>query len=1330
MQQPDDATSILTWAHAGGASRYEVQVDDDAGFGSPYATVQTVNNTYIPTMNLKSGTNFWRVRALNSASESSSWSDHSFGNPALKVPVPASPAEGAVLVQPANPPLLSWTGVPSATSYSVEVDGDNDFVGAFSYTTQTTSLVVPDPLQDGDWYWRVTASKGPGFASMPSNASRFVISPLAAPTITSPPDNPDIELQDVVLDWAPVPGAKSYDVQVATNTDFTVGGSLIEEKLGILGTRYSPPITYNNNQYFWRVRAVDLTGHATPWTESHFSFNRTYPYVPEPVYPAKATLETVGAPFHFQWRSVKHASEYELQVGTQSNFSAGTFDSCRIAGTTFTPGAFAVNTNGQPSTNRINEDCLPQAGAINYWRVRPLDRPRTQPGEIPGVQGLYSPTHSFIYQPLSVKNLSPSGGETVDVPTLTWDPVIGAETYEIRIRRANGSEVDSATTSSTSYTMDGTTPLDPANNPHRWEIMAVNAKGERSVNYINTFNVSGSVPSEPEPGLTPLSPTSSTPGIQQAPSLTWSPLPAAHHYAVLIGNATDEDPATPGPDQVWFGHGAGDLFGQPVPYPAMTDTSKRLLEPGSYDWKVMAFAADDTILATGPEGRFTVQPLTSVTGHAVALDGGELALFEADPPTGTPCVPGSGPCTVPATPVLRWTPDVRASFYMVYVSEDASFTNLIEPSSAIPATANTYYAPTLDNQDHTYADNQAGQAYYWHIRPCRTIGNCGPDPVSTIGNAQHSFVKQSPAVGGDAFAGSIGLTSSSPAGTEITFSWDNYFDTNRAALWARTGEERPQAAKQYRIQVDDDLSFAAPLVDERVVDQTTYTAFDRLYPEGTFHWRVQAIDSDDNGLTWSTVKTFTKQSPQVSLTSPVGQQVVAGTTPLRWASQAFASSYEVEVYKNNDATFSSANKVFGKTNLKTPAYAHNVPLSPSPQPYIWRVRRTDADGNKGPWSEPGRFLVSSGAMSIVSPANGGSQPANAPVLQWAPVAGASTYAVQVRPASGSGATVNTTTVASGYAAVSTLGTGTYVWTVTAKDPGGNAIGSAEGTFSVDASVGVVQGAQIHAPTGTGVGQTVTSTLPTWNQAGVTSTYQWLRDGANIGGATAATYVLSAADYGKSVSLKVTGKKDGFSDGTSVSNSIGVSAGGALQATAPPAITGTAVVGNSLRVSTGSWAEPGGTFGYQWLRTGAPIPGATTPSYTLKPGDAGKDISATVTARKAGFSDGAAAAAAVAVPKLVSSTVATLSKTRTSPAKRVKIGITVTVPGVKGPVGPIKVYDGAKRLKTLTLVSTRDGKIGWRLPKLKVGKHKIKAVYSGNASTASSKSKIVKLYVVR
>ena len=41
----------------------------------------------------------------------------------------------------------------------------------------------------------------------------------------------------------------------------------------------------DNNQYWWRVRAIDLLGQATPWTTSQNGFQPHYPEVPTPLYP-------------------------------------------------------------------------------------------------------------------------------------------------------------------------------------------------------------------------------------------------------------------------------------------------------------------------------------------------------------------------------------------------------------------------------------------------------------------------------------------------------------------------------------------------------------------------------------------------------------------------------------------------------------------------------------------------------------------------------------------------------------------------------------------------------------------------------------------------------------------------------------------------------------------------------------------------------------------------------------------------------------------------------------------------------------------------------------
>jgi hypothetical protein len=297
-----------------------------------------------------------------------------------------------------------------------------------------------------------------------------------------------------------------------------------------------------------------------------------------------------------------------------------------------------------------------------------------------------------------------------------------------------------------------------------------------------------------------------------------------------------------------------------------------------------------------------------------------------------------------------------------------------------------------------------------------------------------------------------GLQSSDPAGTEISFAWDDYHASNASISWL--GEAGNQSAKGYRIQVDTEPSFQAPLLDDQTVDQTTYTAFDRIYPEGTLHWRVQATDLEDNGLTWSSSQTLTKSSTPVALRSPANGANVPGTTPFRWDPQAFAASYTIEVYKNADVSFSSVNRLFTAT-VKTPAYAWTQPIPADTNAYVWRVRRTDADGNPGPWSSPYSFASRGAAPILTGPANGAWQPVDGAVLTWTDVPGAASYSLRV---SNGGATVAAvTTPGNAYATTKALQSGTYSWNVTAIDAAGKPLGiSGTSGFRVDATAPTVK----------------------------------------------------------------------------------------------------------------------------------------------------------------------------------------------------------------------------------------------------------------------------------
>jgi protocatechuate 3,4-dioxygenase beta subunit len=159
-----------------------------------------------------------------------------------------------------------------------------------------------------------------------------------------------------------------------------------------------------------------------------------------------------------------------------------------------------------------------------------------------------------------------------------------------------------------------------------------------------------------------------------------------------------------------------------------------------------------------------------------------------------------------------------------------------------------------------------------------------------------------------------------------------------------------------------------------------------------------------------------------------------------------------------------------------------------------------------------------------------------------------------------------------------------------------------------------------APTITGtttVGHTLTATTAAWAPATVALKYQWLRAGTAIAGATASTHKLVAADAGKTITVKVSGTKSGF---TTVAKTSAATAAIAnvLTATPTPAISGTVKVGQTLAAKPGSWSPAPVTLTYKWLRAGKAIAGATTSTYKLVTADAGATLTVTVTGSKTGY----------------------------------------------------------------------------------------------------------------
>lgn len=1016
------STPTLSWAKVTGAASYEVQVDDSAGFDSPNVSVSTTNNRAVPTTHLPNGDLFWRVRSVASGGGKSAWTTEQISIDPTAPPAPISPIDGTTLAQPDEPALLTWSPVAGATGYDIEVDVDGDWITPSSYSAPGTSFLIPNPQAAGTWYWRVRAERGSGLVSLWSDPATYEVQSLADVQIG--PDSPSgSPVEDVVLDWLPVAGAAKYEVQVGLDQDFTIP---LETKT-VYSTRYSPVTTYDNDQYFWRVRAIDAAGTKMAWPSVPFEFQRNWPDRPTLLHPADQIAPAAGDDFYYQWTPVPHATRYDVELSTDQNFST-ILASCSTAATTYTP-TYAPN----------NGDCLPSQGSLTYWRVRAFDAPHS-----PSIEGIYSEIHRFIYDSGPITLTSPANGASVGVPTLKWQAARHAERYYVEIRDKTDAVTASTKTYSLSWTPEGAAQLDPADGPFTWTVQGMDKGSTQptSPKYAGrSFNLTGVMPTTGAQALTPLTGVSGNAATPRFPALSWEPDPNAAYYRIQIGVAGSG---------FWDGTTTSHINATKYPYPAATDTDDYYLNPGSYDWRVQAIDAGGISLGYGPIDTFTISDLATVTGRTLALDGQALDA-------GTTCTAQLGNvvadediCTgVPATPVLDWDPVPSASYYMVYLANDRELTNRVFGNAAvIPTTTDTRWTLTSGMPKEALADNQAGQSYYWFIRPCKAVGKCGPDPISTNAAATNAFRKISPAVQLTAPA------DNSTQSDDITFDWADYYDTNQATSYLDGAAPSPQTAQKYRIEISQSSTFATT-VDTREVDQSTYTPWDGTLPEGTLYWRVQAVDAEGNHLNWGQTRQVTKASGAVGLSSPVGGVGVGGDTPFQWQAKDFAGSYTIEVYKNDDSTFSSANRVITGTSKQT-AYVWTKYLPASPNAYLWRVRWIDGDGHIGAWSSAGRFFVHPGVVTQTSPGSGAYQPAAGPYFTWQPVPSAAKYFVEARKVGTTSSIVRITTVAQAAAATATLTDGAYEWRVTAYDPSNGVLAqSAWRGFKIDTTRPVV-----------------------------------------------------------------------------------------------------------------------------------------------------------------------------------------------------------------------------------------------------------------------------------
>ncbi len=807
-----------------------------------------------------------------------------------------------------------------------------------------------------------------------------VATPGTAYALDSPSGLSAGDAANPVLSWDRVPGATQYDVELSPTSEF----STTLAKVSTVNEQYVPSVQIPTGELWWRVRAKTGT---TPGGWTIGSFTRDAAAAPVAVRPlADATYQPPEAPF-FTWEPVSGATSYTVQTGRDPQFT----DTAGIA-------------ENKQKTTAAYLTSYPSVGDY-YWRVR------AELGT--GLATSWSESSRYHVAGLPAAVLTaPTDGfdEVVRDVELDWEPVAGAATYQVQISTDNGFLTVTHGASGVTGTRYSP-PSTLANDEYYWRVRPIDASGNAAPWPETPWRFRRAWPAQP----TRVHPSGTLTG--DVPFFyEWTAVERASRYTVFLYDAAT-GAATCSASTVHT-----TLAGACVPSAA-----------GDYLWKVLATDEGGsnpvTDLIAQPATAFHYEPPAPVVAAAPgSLSVSGVRGFAASP-TGTAAY-GLGRATerctaeLPATcvdlrqtPVLTWDPVDGATSYKLTIAYDRELTNV--PSGYPVSVDEPMWTGTK-----TLADSQAGSAYFWVVQPC--AGNiCAPLEYPT-----HSFAKKT-----------VAPTLVSPApdavvSDDVTLDWTSELaalhapSANVGSSWTTPVD---WDAKNYVVETSDSPTFAS-VIETKTVDETTFTSFGSTYPEGFVYWRVRGVDSSNNSTVWSEVRRFEKRSPVPALVTPTDGAPIGQDLTLSWTALPFAASYDVEVYVG-------ATKVGGATSVKHTSWAPSDPFTASADAYTWRVRRVDAKGRKGGWSETRSFRFEGFAPAPASPAPDAVVAPSGALFTWLPDARATSYRFERRRPGSTDVVEAVTTRATAWAPTSAVVAGTAQWRVSALDAAGRTLGS-------------------------------------------------------------------------------------------------------------------------------------------------------------------------------------------------------------------------------------------------------------------------------------------------
>ena len=392
---------------------------------------------------------------------------------------------GPVGVSSEQRPTITWTSVSDATSYEIwmeQIGGSNNPL--VNPTVSGTSYTFMEDLGVGAYrtWLRATLSNG-----VKTNWARQNFQVSLAPQLADIPyRDPD---RTPTISWGPIPGALQYRLYVS---NLTVGGSAVIDEL-TTETSFTPTEDFGFGRYRIWCRAIGVGNYAAAWSTSE-----KYYVGPDPVSP---TFSTFNDQPSFQWESMPGSSSFQLYVQQGQSVP--------------------INVSGLTETSYTPD--TPLGVGLHRWWIRAFHES--------GRAGDWS-HHAELDVGGRPKITAPSGTVDDSTPTIAWEPVDGAGSYEVYLYNDDGLGLVHRRTNITQSHMR--LPLMPDGNFRVW-VKSYKADGNHGLWSRSQSFVIDAATSQVT--ATPVSPLTAT--FDRTPAFVWDGSTQAVSYDLYLTDGTD-----------------------------------------------------------------------------------------------------------------------------------------------------------------------------------------------------------------------------------------------------------------------------------------------------------------------------------------------------------------------------------------------------------------------------------------------------------------------------------------------------------------------------------------------------------------------------------------------------------------------------------------------------------------------------------------------------------------------------------------------------------------------------------------------------------------------